>query len=123
MASPNVSVVFVVDDEEVIAKSLALILNKNGFRALSFLDPLEALEAMKADPPDLLISDVAMPQISGEELAMRVSASYPKCKVLLFSGQAAMADLLHVARKRGHNFPLVSKPIHPDELLDEIRKL
>jgi CheY-like chemotaxis protein len=123
MLEQHVPVVFVVDDEVVIAMSLAQVLKKSGFRALSFTNPLEAFEAMRTNPPDLLISDVVMPDITGTELAMRVKAAYPECKILLFSGQAAMADLLHVPRERGHNFHLLAKPIHPTDLLQEIKKL
>ena len=123
MLEQPVPVVFVVDDEAVIAKSLAQVLKKNGFRALSFTNALEAFEAMRTTPPDLLISDVVMADISGTELAMCVTAAYPECKILLFSGQAAMTDLLHVTRERGHNFHLLAKPIHPTDLLQEIKKL
>lgn len=123
MLKSHVPVVFIVDDEVVIAESLAQILKKSGFRALSFTDPLEAFEAMRTTSPDLLITDVVMPHISGTELAMRVRAAYPECKILLFSGQAAIADLLHVTRERGYNFQLLAKPIHPAELLQEIKKL
>jgi hypothetical protein len=41
---------------------------------------------------------------------------------LLFSGQAATGDLMEAARKKGHNFDLLSKPIHPKDLLEVIGK-
>lgn len=65
--------VFVVDDEEVIASSLATILKLHGgLRARSFTKPLEALEAARLEAPDLLISDVMMPELSGIDLAIQV---------------------------------------------------
>jgi DNA-binding NtrC family response regulator len=115
--------VFVVDDERVIATTLAAILQLNGFIADSFVRPFDALDAARVNPPHLLISDVVMPDISGVELAIRMKAICPDCKVLLFSGQAATADLLLAAREQGHDFQLLSKPVHPTELLAQVGKL
>jgi DNA-binding NtrC family response regulator len=115
--------VFVVDDERVIATTLAAILQLNGFTADSFVRPFDALAAARVNPPDLLISDVVMPGISGVELAIQIKAICPDCKVLLFSGQAATADLLLAAREQGHDFQLLSKPVHPTELLAQVGKL
>jgi CheY-like chemotaxis protein len=123
VSSNPVARVFVVDDEHVIASTLAAILEINGFSARFFTSPLEALTAARSKAPDLLISDVAMPGISGIELAIRMRAQYPTCKILLFSGQAATRNLLEDARAQGHDFDLLLKPLPPAELLFEIRKM
>lgn len=121
MPQANLSRIFVVDDEFVIATTLATILQRSGFDAVSFTDPLRALRAAEVKPPDLLISDVVMPELSGIDLAIRIRKAHPHCKVLLFSGQAATANLLEVARGNGHDFEVLSKPIHPTEFLQKIR--
>lgn len=113
--------VFVVDDEVQITQTLALILTREGFRVSAFTNPLEALESMKTTSPDLLISDVMMPQLSGVELAIRTSKSRPDCKILLFT--ASTADLLKNARANGHDFRLLRKPVHPSDLLQEIEDI
>lgn len=116
--------VFVVDDEDVIASTLAMILRlQGGFNARSFTKPLDALEAARLEAPDLLISDVVMPLLSGIELAIQVREHCPNCKVLLFSGQAATADMLETARAKGYDFELLLKPVHPSGLLTKIRNL
>jgi CheY-like chemotaxis protein len=115
--------VFVVDDENVIASTLAAILQGNGFSAKFFTCPLEALTAARSKAPDLLISDVAMPGSSGIDLAIQMRAQYPTCKILLFSGQAATFDLLEHARAQGHHFDLLLKPVPPTELLFEVGKM
>jgi CheY-like chemotaxis protein len=117
------SCIFVVDDEPVIASSLAAILQINGFSARFFTSPFEALAAARQESPDLVISDVAMPGISGIDLAIRMRALYPNCKILLFSGQAATLDLLEVARAQGYDFRLLLKPVFPSELLSEMGEL
>jgi DNA-binding NtrC family response regulator len=115
--------VFVVDDEPVIASSLEIILGQLGFEAKSFTEPLEALNAALSEAPDLLISDVVMPVLSGIDLAIQMQERCPNCKVLLFSGQSATAGMLESARALGHNFELLLKPVHPKDLLREIRKV
>lgn len=59
--------------------------------------------------------------MSGIELAITVKRIFPDCKILLFSGQAATSDLLANAKNAGHNFILLSKPIHPRELLSRVQ--
>jgi DNA-binding NtrC family response regulator len=117
--------IFIVDDEPVIASSLAAILRLNGFSARFFTSPLEALAAARLESPDLVISDVAiaMPGISGVDLAIQLRAQYPRCKILLFSGQATTMDLLEDARAQGYDFRLLQKPVHPSEFLYEIGEL
>ena len=101
--------VFVVDDETVIAATLTIILNQSGFQAESFTNPLEALERARATRLDLLISDVMMPEMTGIDLAIAIKNECPECKILLFSGQAATADLLRAAREQGHEFQLADE--------------
>jgi DNA-binding response OmpR family regulator len=116
-----IPVAFVVDDEKVIADTLAMILNSAGFRGLPFRDPLEALAAAATEPPNLLITDVVMPNMNGMQLAIRFREAYPECKVLLFSGQAATGDLLERARQEGYDFDILAKPVHPKDLLAKLR--
>jgi CheY-like chemotaxis protein len=123
VSSGSVPRIFVVDDEHVIAATLATILHMNGFSARFFTDPVEALAAARLDAPDLLVSDVAMPGISGFDLAIQIKTQYPECKILLFSGQAATLDLLKDARSQGHVFQLLQKPIHPSVFLSRIGAL
>ncbi len=116
--------IFVVDDEDVIASSLAMILRfQGGFHATSFSDPITALQAAPAENPDLLITDVVMPEMSGIDLAIQLREACPDCKVLLFSGQAATADLLQAAQANGYTFELLLKPVHPADLLARIQAL
>jgi DNA-binding NtrC family response regulator len=114
-------VVFVVDDEAVIAQTLAIILNQTGFEASAFDHPEKAIAARADLAPNLLISDVMMPGMTGVELAIHFRRVQPDCKVLLFSGQAATADLLEKARAQGYDFDLLSKPVHPADLLAKLR--
>jgi DNA-binding NtrC family response regulator len=121
--SNSVPRVFVVDDEHVIASTLAAILKLHGYSARAFTSPLEALAAARSGAPDLLIADAVMPGLSGVDLANQMLAQYPECKVLLFSGQATTRDLLRDTRKQGNTFPLLQKPVQPSVMFLSIEAL
>jgi CheY-like chemotaxis protein len=113
-------VVLVVDDEQVIADTLSMILSKSGYHVLTAYDGKTALELARATPPALLITDVMMPGMTGIELAILIVNLFADCKVLLFSGQAATVDLLEKARNMGHDFAILSKPVHPTDMLRRV---
>jgi CheY-like chemotaxis protein len=113
--------VLVADDEQVIANTLAIILNQAGFEARAVYSGEKALESLENFQPDMLISDVIMTGMTGIEAAIATRRQLPKCKILLFSGQAATADLLEKARAQGHEFEILAKPVHPTDLLAKLR--
>ena len=116
-------VVLVVDDEQVIADTLAMILKGAGFDAIPLYSGEDAVTSCETLRPDLIITDVMMSGMNGIEAAIVIRRKLPDCKILLFSGQAATNDLLFEARSSGHDFELLNKPIHPVDLLARIRAL
>ena len=82
---------------------------------------MEALAAAIGDPPELMVSDVAMPGLSGIDLAIKFKDVCPDCVVILFSGQARTQQMLEVARAGGYEFEVLAKPVHPRELLGRIK--
>ena len=113
--------VLVVDDEALIADSMAEILNRNGFEAIATYSGSNAIDLAREMCPDIVMSDVLMPRINGVQAAIAILESCPAARVLLFSGQAATADILQKARAAGHEFELLPKPIHPQQLLNRLR--
>ena len=113
--------VLVVDDERVIADTLAMILNQSGFQARAVYSGENALEMAATFEPDMLIADVIMADLNGIDAAIRILALLPRVKILLFSGQAATADLLEKARAQGYEFEILAKPVHPQDLLTKLR--
>lgn len=112
--------VLVVDDESVIADTLAEILSRSGYNAVPAYDGDSALETALLTPPEMLITDVVLPGMTGIELAITVRRIFPECKIILFSGQASTSDLLATARSEGHHFTLLNKPLHPQDLLQRV---
>lgn len=113
--------VLVADDESVIADTLAMILNQSGFDARPVYSGEKALELASTFAPDMLISDVIMADLNGIDAAIQIRALLPGIKILLFSGQAATADLLEKARAQGYEFEILAKPVHPQDLLNKLR--
>jgi DNA-binding NtrC family response regulator len=112
-----------VDDECVISMTLAMILNLLGVKAIGFFNAEDALTAAQAERPQVLITDVTMPGMSGVDLAIRLKELCPEFKVLLFSGHASTSNILDIAAEQRHNFDLLIKPVHPRDLLAAIEKL
>ena len=114
-------IVLVVDDERVIADTISIILSKNGYAVETAYDAVSALDLASVVPPHLLLSDVMMgPGMDGTQLAIEMTEAYPDCKVILFSGHAATQDLLENAREAGYEFTVLTKPLHPADLLAQI---
>lgn len=109
--------VMVVDDESSIADTVTEILRMSGYAAIAAYDADEALEVALLSPPQLVITDVALPGMNGIELAVTIRRIYPDCKILLFSGRASTADLMESAHRAGHHFTLLNKPVPPADLL------
>lgn len=109
------AVVLIVDDEAIIADTLAAILRSRNYAATAAYSGEEALALAKIVPPDFLITDVMMPGMNGIDLAVLVKKFVPDCKVLLFSGDAMSFD--GDPRLARHQLALVPKPLHPRELL------
>jgi CheY-like chemotaxis protein len=113
-------IVMVVDDESIIADTLTEILVRSGYAAVAAYDGEEAFEKALMSPPELVIADVMLPGMSGIDLAIKIKSVFPDCHILLFSGQASTADLLASANKQGHRFAMLSKPVHPSQLLTHV---
>jgi CheY-like chemotaxis protein len=109
--------VLVVDDEKLVADSLSEILKRFHYDAVAFYSGEAAIEAARQQCPDFVLSDVMMPRLNGVETVLRIQEICPGTRILLLSGNAATADLLQEARSEGHEFELLAKPIHPEELL------
>lgn len=115
--------ILVIDDEANIADSLAEILMVHGYDALAFYDGKAAIDCVRNQCPAAVISDVIMPDLNGVETVIAIRKLCPSTRIWLFSGQAGTADILEMARSRGHDFELLPKPIHPDELLKKLSAL
>ena len=109
--------ILIVDDERTIADTLSVIFRRVGYETFTAYNGQLGLDAARKLPPNLVLSDVVMPELDGVSMAMEIHNSLPETCVLLFSGQAGTLDLLQNAEQKGFHFELLQKPIHPNDII------
>jgi len=115
--------ILIVDDERPIADTLALIFRTQHYETRVAYSAERAIETLAEWRPDLAIVDVILPQMNGIDLAIVIKANYSSCHVLLFSGHANTALLLEEAGRKGHQFEVLAKPVHPNVMLERASAL
>jgi CheY-like chemotaxis protein len=115
--------ILIVDDEPMLANTLAIIFQRAGYNATAVYSGEEALTFLETQEPSLIVSDVVMPGLNGVAMAQRIRFSHPNCPVLLFSGNADTHDLLEAAKIEGDAFEVLAKPISPPVMLAKVASL
>lgn len=115
------ALILVVDDDEPVRVMLARLLTGQGYRVLEFEDGRKAQEWLGSNRPDLIITDIVMPGLSGTELRRYVARKYPRLPVILISGYSADEPAEFAARSPHTVF--VPKPFAADELLELVEQM
>jgi two-component system chemotaxis response regulator CheY len=106
--------ILVVEDESDFAESLDFLLTRSGYRVLLAYDGREGFEKAVAERPDLVLTDLMMPVMDGQELIERLRANPATSRIPVIamsaSHQARRADMLH-------------KPFDVKELLARVRRV
>lgn len=110
--------VLIVDDEEMIVRTIKAYLDREGFKTYTAFDGEEALRAFDAKGPDLIVLDLMLPKVSGLEVcrSIRAKSSVP---IIMLTAKAAEADRV-VGLELGAD-DYVVKPFSPRELVARIR--
>jgi len=115
--------ILIVDDEVAIADTLALIFRTQHYDVRVAYSAERAIEVIAEWRPDLAIIDVMLPEMNGIDLAIVTKSNHRGCHVLLFSGHSNTAILLEEAVKKGHQFEVLAKPVHPSVMLERASEL
>jgi len=108
----------VVDDEEPVGTVLGDVLESSGHSAVVLTNGAEAIERFRHEPFDVVFTDLAMPGLSGWQVARAVKASAPAVPVFLVTGFGVE---LSAEERRAHGVDLVlSKPLNIESILEAI---
>jgi two-component system KDP operon response regulator KdpE len=115
--------VFVIDDEPDMVDLLATILRSDGFQVDTDTDGRSALARLLADPPDLVLLDLMMPDLDGMELLklLRLDAKGASVPVLVVSARTGHQDQLGTLQLGANAY--ICKPFSPRELVRQVRQL
>ncbi len=103
-----------VDDDATLRRVTQVHLTKMGYPTVTAADAIEALEILKREPRDLVITDLHLPGMSGLELLKRVRAQYPETEVVFITAHANVATAVDAMKSGAYDY--ITKPVHLYEL-------
>ena len=108
----------IVDDDRIVADSLVLVLQNNGFQASASYSAQEALSTADRQQPQVAIIEVLLPDLDGIRLARRIQVLSPRTHILLMSGCPDAARLVETCE-----FEVLAKPMSPDKLIAKLGEM
>lgn len=112
--------ILVVDDEKNIRSGLALALEMEGYTTFTAEDGQEAWNLINKQGVDLVITDLRMPKMGGNELLNRITSSYPNLPVIVLTGHGTVENAVEAMRKGAIDF--FTKPVNLDRLTLVVQK-
>lgn len=120
MDKPETKSILLVDDHKTFRDSLAKVLNGEGYRVFAATDGEEALDILRQEHINLILSDLKMPKMDGVELLRVAKTLHPEVEVILITGFGTV-DTAVTAMKDGA-FDYIQKPFKPRDIIKLVRK-
>jgi DNA-binding response OmpR family regulator len=111
--------ILVVEDDNGLSKYLKELLLDNGFFVQSAGDGVQALNSLQKTPPDLMVLDLGLPNMSGEAVCMEVRKKYPELPVIILTAKDSVNDIVNGLNLGADDY--MTKPFVADELLARIK--
>jgi two-component system, chemotaxis family, chemotaxis protein CheY len=113
--------ILVIEDNPIVRNTLMRILQSAGYGVITAKDGLHGVDMFRKEQPDLVITDIIMPQQEGIGTIREILAECPGTKIIAISGGGRIGntDFLQIARKMGA-VDALQKPFEPDDLLSRI---
>jgi two-component system, LuxR family, response regulator FixJ len=121
MTSPKTrseGAIYVVDDDDAVRDSLALLLESAGLRVEAFAGAAEALARCREQRPACVVTDVRMPEIDGLELQRRLTELYARLPVIVITGHGDVPLAVEAMKAGAVDF--IEKPFSDDVILSSI---
>ena len=111
--------ILIVDDEDVVRLSYAMILARENCQAQTAWDGDEALRAMRARPFDVVLLDLRMPGAGGMSVLKAIKQDWPDCEVVIITGYPTLESAKEAVRLGAYDY--LAKPVGPDEVIEAAR--
>jgi CheY-like chemotaxis protein len=111
--------ILIIDDEAAILLSMQTLLEESGFAVTAARNGKEGIAAFRANPPDLVLTDIIMPEQEGIETIMQMRREHSHVKIIAMSGGGRIgnSDFLSIAKGLGAD-ATVAKPFDVEALID-----
>lgn len=116
--------ILVIEDNENMLRMVTDLLSRSGYQVLTAVDGVEGMKMYHQDKPDLVLTDIIMPDKEGLEVIMELCRENPRPKIIAMSGGGMMEPrtYLALAEKLGAD-EILQKPFRPSDLLTMLKKL
>jgi two-component system, chemotaxis family, chemotaxis protein CheY len=117
------SKILVIDDDPTVRKTIGRILDRKGHEVVMAGDGRYGLKLFASEQPDLVITDIIMPEREGLETIRAIQKIAPGAKIIAISGggRVGNVDFLNMAAKLGAR-EIIAKPFDPSELTDSVSR-
>ncbi|MCP4361573.1 MAG: response regulator [Chloroflexi bacterium] len=115
--------IYVIDDDEQLLRMVGLMLERGGHTVLLISNPIDGLEQIRADKPDLLVLDVMMPNMSGHDIAREIRAdkNLEELPILVLTARSQEIDRTTAIKSGADDY--MSKPVTSQELIERVDNL
>jgi two-component system response regulator HydG len=115
---PTFGTLLVVDDEQANLDSLERVFSREGYRVLLSATGAQALELLRNEPVDVLLTDLMMPGMSGQELLRAVHAVAPEAEVVLMTAYGTVEAAVSAMKDGAYDF--LTKPLKRHAVLKSV---
>jgi DNA-binding NtrC family response regulator len=112
--------IIVVDDEKIICNTAKKILEKEGYEVDTFTNSVLALDAIRKNQYDLIITDLMMEEVSGMDILREVNLRSPQTKVIMLTAYATLEATIEAIREQIYDF--FPKPVKIEDLKRSVKR-
>jgi len=106
--------ILVVEDDESLRRVTHAQLERRGHETFVAVDVAQALDVLRREPVDLVLSDLNLPDASGVDLLKQVRIEYPETDVIIITAYGTVETAVEAIKCGAYDY--ITKPVHPDEL-------